>query len=757
MHKSGRFRRLALRFSLLGIFACVGAALARVNGALQYDWATICVATFAFLVVFLFASRASVVVKTRPAPAAVDAALAPFLHAITSPDEALWSRIGRLRFVCPRSWKAARASPSCWLFWPPGLGRPVEAMVWVTRRDESYQDTTFHGQTANLEEFLRRDGFGAPVALQRRVFGYAGLEATASARRRSVLVYFLSHEDADYQFRLLGGDQEHVALLRPLAEAFLACCSLEPRPLRDEQCVKGESDVLDLLVHSFTHRKAVVFCGAGISFDSGLPLARDLLREIATACGASEADAELITNSAIPFEAVMEAVYDNSDPGALLELFREGEPTAQHRLLSRLIARGFLDLVVTTNFDTLIESAFRAEHHAQTELRIVHAIQELESVAQHSGPQLVKIHGTVDDPAGMAMTIRQVAAQRLVRERESVLRYVFETGPHEVVFMVGYSGSDRFDILPGIRALEGPCKQLFWIDRHDDKRAHAVIEPLRGDHFGAKVSGFRICCDVRGFMERVGARVLREDLERMLVKPTWKEHLEMWTRGNERRVSFGDALLGRVLIDIGRPDCAIGYWRRAVQRARLASGTELGRCLVGLAGALRGCGASASAEKLLREAMALLVDVGERSNCLCDLGASMADQARFYDAFTVFEGGHELAREANDRTRAARNLGNLASCLGSLGRHREAVPYLEAAATIANEIGDKTSEGTSLVNLARIREILGDHESAVSCFDLGIGILEVALGAASPVVQRARCALVLSSADSGSTYASIAH
>lgn len=163
-----------------------------------------------------------------------------------------------------------------------------------------------------------------------------------------------------------------------------------------------------------------VFAGAGISFNSGLPLAIPLIRYILEQLSVPEDDIELITRSKIPFEKFMELVInascknwgilmlfgdrnrfnqkyafhenepywdkirENVNTGLpvnkfldktffeesgfkLFEVFRNGEPNLNHLLTAAMAKAGLVNTIFTTNFDTLFEEALVRENLRKNE------------------------------------------------------------------------------------------------------------------------------------------------------------------------------------------------------------------------------------------------------------------------------------------------------------------------------------------------------------------------------------------------------
>lgn len=153
----------------------------------------------------------------------------------------------------------------------------------------------------------------------------------------------------------------------------------------------------------------------------------------------------------------------------LLELLNGTVPNANHFGLVELARKGLLKAIVTTNFDTLIETAFRSE--AAPLFTIVQKKDYYES-AQVNHCKLFKIHGSVHDDASMIDTVSQKAVG-LSPEKRFILENLFANSN---IFVIGFSGADLdfdLDYIPLVQAIESGSK-LTWIIRPGSAPNHNV-------------------------------------------------------------------------------------------------------------------------------------------------------------------------------------------------------------------------------------------------------------------------------------------
>lgn len=114
-------------------------------------------------------------------------------------------------------------------------------------------------------------------------------------------------------------------------------------------------------------------------------------------------------------------------------------------------------IVLTTNYDTLIESAAREGLGFRNFKPYVHP-EEYEKWDGSSGA-LMKLHGTVDDLDSARFAINQVF-RGLDPAMERVFRKVLES---RILIVVGYRGADEFDINPILFDSERRARRIIWM------------------------------------------------------------------------------------------------------------------------------------------------------------------------------------------------------------------------------------------------------------------------------------------------------
>ena len=101
-----------------------------------------------------------------------------------------------------------------------------------------------------------------------------------------------------------------------------------------------------------------VFCGAGISCNSGIPIANPLKKILVDNLSLPHDLSHRVIDVEIPFELFIEHLRSAMlDITELLGIFQLGTPNLNHIVLARLARYHGLRLILTTNFDTLMERA----------------------------------------------------------------------------------------------------------------------------------------------------------------------------------------------------------------------------------------------------------------------------------------------------------------------------------------------------------------------------------------------------------------
>lgn len=244
------------------------------------------------------------------------------------------------------------------------------------------------------------------------------------------------------------------------------------------------SEVARIMSSTGTYgRPTTYLAGAGVSNDapSSRPAAgalRDALLRSAARGLPPDAQQRLVTASAsLSFEEIV-SLLENAHQDALMDALEavlnhpDVEPNDYHRFLAQRLAAG--DVVVTTNFDDLIERAFRGIF-PHTELKI-HVDGTTLTPGESLAGQLVKIHGSFrkhgDPPiasrSSIVTTLERVALGLEARMAEAFRALLQESR----LIVLGYSASD-LDIVP-LLVETSSSQPLIWVRR---PRGPSAVSP----------------------------------------------------------------------------------------------------------------------------------------------------------------------------------------------------------------------------------------------------------------------------------------
>jgi hypothetical protein len=168
-------------------------------------------------------------------------------------------------------------------------------------------------------------------------------------------------------------------------------------------------------------------------------------------------------------EALLRAFSSDHDRQRFFrELIAGKMPTLAHYYLASIIASGHCNLVLTTNFDDLLEKALTSLRF--DEFNVIAHATETEYVSAH--PEmvtLVKLHGHYTFPQLSNLTEETKRLQRQLREYFAYLMRDYG------LIVAGYAGRDRSIMEPITRSVRGRTipKGVIWCIRRSDPTAQA--------------------------------------------------------------------------------------------------------------------------------------------------------------------------------------------------------------------------------------------------------------------------------------------
>jgi hypothetical protein len=281
----------------------------------------------------------------------------------------------------------------------------------------------------------------------------------------------------------------------------------------------------------------------------------DLVRRIAAAAGIQGEDGEISEwftgahGEAPTYPAVLAAAAPTpAERRRVLEGFFEPTdadreaghkvPTAAHRAIAELVRDGYIRVIVTTNFDRLMEQALRAVDVEPTVIHTPEQAAGMEPVHQHTC-LIVKVHGDYLDP-WIKNTPEELATYPAAFNE--VLSRIFEDYG---LIVSGWSAESDDALRGAITAARSRRYMVYWGSYDEpgpvaaelvaDRRAQ-VIQAGADALFGLIAERVRAVADLR-VAPPLNAAVAVATLKRFLPDPLQRIRLQDLVRGEADRVA----------------------------------------------------------------------------------------------------------------------------------------------------------------------------------------------------------------------------
>lgn len=418
-----------------------------------------------------------------------------------------------------------------------------------------------------------------------------------------------------------------------------------------------------------------VFCGAGISFHSGLPVVHQLVPALLDILNLDDMQRIALWSTsdglAMPFEAFIETLQQYTPLEPLFEIYAAGRPNTTHRLIAKWMRQGSVQTVCTTNFDLLIERALKDEGWQEgRDYDVLYTEDQFERLEYGSTrPRLIKIHGGLQDPDEMAITLKQVAAETLVPGRRQVVEHLFASGQHSSVLILGYSSSDIFDISPLIEGIEEEGKEVIYIEHSQEFRVEPIRRRQTKNPFQRFETGNRFFYDTDQLIEQLWpAFSEKEPYELHHMSTPWRRQVDRWRKQSEAIsvCEFREAIAGHLFLKLSNYDEARQFWLRALEMAEAAGEAKAIACWSG------------------------------------NVGFLLLESEEYERARELFQRALELARAEGDLVLEALQVNHLGACAFALKNYESAGMHYQDAFEISQRLENPVWQYTHLTNLANV-------------------------------------------------------
>jgi len=536
--------------------------------------------------------------------------------------------------------------------------------------------------------------------------------------------------------------------------------------------------------------KLTFLVGAGCSMDppSCLPAGKPMMKAIINyVCADSEIE-KILKLEDLRFEQLVEIVRDRLDKELkIIDYYGQcDKPNLQHFFLAEMIKNGHF--VMTTNFDFLIEYALQETGVSKEQIVPVITkddFQEFQDPYEQfrKGKKTVyKIHGstkniitTEDTREYLVATIQSFGANKEglnVFQLETFKQSAFKNlTMNRSLVVMGYSGSDDFDIVPTLMVLKN-LKNIVWINYiQDDGGIEKIYEindsTLEETENSDKVNQilsniYRMHNADHVYRVNVNTTRLIEELIEIKqnlspndfsISPmTWLKNtinppdefeeyfipykiynafniiddamncskiiLEIAEqKSNKKWKSSALSNIGLLLYSKGELNEALKHYREALEIAEQlgdlrGKATRLNN--IGLL--LYGKGELNEALKHYREALEIAEQLGDlrgKATRLNNIGLILCGKGELNEALKHYREALEIDEQLGDLRGKATRLNNIGSLLDDKGELDEALKHYREALEIDEQLGDLRGKATDLNNIGSLLYGKGELDEAL--------------------------------------------
>ncbi|WP_371806023.1 tetratricopeptide repeat protein [Candidatus Lokiarchaeum ossiferum] len=510
--------------------------------------------------------------------------------------------------------------------------------------------------------------------------------------------------------------------------------------------------------------KWTILAGAGISMDapSNLPSARQITRSLLEFCAPEEEVEELANLEALRYELLVEMIQQVRDTELVfMDYFDQvKDPNLVHIFIAQAILTE--NYAITTNFDYLIEFALQAllskeKHHN------IHPIITKADFLQYKNPEelmaqgrfpLYKIHGAKSNIITHESTIDSLVTtiSDLGKDREAGETFAIEPYKKPAVnnmmrdrslLIMGYSGSDDFDIGPVLKELPH-LKQLVWIEHAPVDRPEiyqiqkiadlSTISSLsKPDSLLAEI---RSDVDFEVFLIKTNTGTLIRDslwsqffpsipLPKVASHPSQRPDFKTWAQNIYANTGILDKyiLASKIYLEVNQNQSTL---RTAQKGLTLASKMEdqyefmkkgnfnniLGHVYKDIGEPEKALEAySANLETDLK-----LGDVDGITAAYSGIGYIYYSQSNFQTALEYYNKALDLAIKNDLLEKQGHYLNSLGMIYKDQGKFDQAMNYLQKALTIAENVGNLTSKARLYSNIGQMHKSRMEYDRAIQYY-----------------------------------------
>ncbi len=469
------------------------------------------------------------------------------------------------------------------------------------------------------------------------------------------------------------------------------------------------------------HAKLTFLVGAGCSVDvpSCLPAGRAMMEAIIRyTCPESEVE-KIIKLKALRFEQLVEIVRDRLDKDLkIIDYYGLcDKPNPQHFFLAEMIKKGHY--VITTNFDFLIEHALLQSNVPKEHIKPVITRKDFEKFSNpnelfNEGKKTIyKIHGSTknlitgeDTRDSLIATIRAFGSNKEglnTFQIEPFKRELFDNISNgRSLVVMGYSGSDDFDVVPTLKILRN-VQKIIWINftlQDEDREKIYEIEESDIEYSKNLDKVNQILTDIKRM--RYVEHVYKVDANTSkLINKLLKIQLELSS------VNFSISHIDWLKNNIKPPLEIEKYYIAFRIYHDFDMYDDTMRCS--------------------KEIFRIADKLGEDSfkvAALNYLGHIFFAKGDYKESFKHFQEGLKISQQKREIIGVASGLSNIGQIFYAKGNYHDALKVFEEALKINEQLGDLDKKAYSLNNIGIIYKTTGNYPEALKQYEISLRIWE---------------------------------
>ncbi len=509
--------------------------------------------------------------------------------------------------------------------------------------------------------------------------------------------------------------------------------------------------------------KLTYLVGAGCSIDppSCLPAGRGMMESIIKfACAEAEIE-KVLGLEDLRFETLVEIIRDLLDDDLkLIDYYEQCEqPNLQHFFLAEMIMKGHF--VMTTNFDFLIEHALLKAGVPKRQICPVitktdfEKFQDPNKLLQKGIKGVYKIHGSTkniisgeDTRSSLIATIQAFGTNKeglnVFQIEPFKMPFFYNISKGRTLIIMGYSGSDDFDIVPTLISLKN-LNSLIWIyhvpniegsekitefevdlnqDLNQISKVDQILTTFKRFHKSTRV--FKIDVNTKSLITKLLGKEPNIDLNPFSGNPfTWlKDNIHLPDDLVELVQLFIPLKIYR---DLDMYEDTLRCAHKLLAIAEKAQNQEWKLIAINEIGLIyRTQGNYSDALKQFEIALQIAkqLNLPSKAAIINNLGDIYQSQENYSEALKRYEMALEIDEQSENFTGAAFDLNNIGNIYHTQGNYSEALKYYEAALRIDEQLGDLRGKATRLNNIGEIYRLKGKYSEALKKFDEALKIAD---------------------------------